>query len=105
MPNRGQVGNLPGGVVVETWAEINGSGIFPLLSGDIPGNLTGFMQTVVDEQEAAVRAAVTGDRNMLVQAMAVSPELQNKDMAEELAEELLQANRDFLPQFFESSHQ
>jgi len=96
----GQISNLPKDVIVETWAEINGSGIFPLMSGDIPGHLTGYMQTVIDEQEASVEAAITGDRSMVVQAMAISPEVQNKDIAEDLADELLEANRELLPQFF-----
>lgn len=99
MPNIGQITNLPKDVVVETWAEINGSGIFPLASGDIPGCLTGYMQTIIDEQETAVKAALTGDRRLVAQAMAISPQVQNKDIAEELANELLEANKELLPQF------
>ena len=50
MPNQGQITNLPKDVIVETWADVNGSGIFPVMSGEIPEYLTGYMQTVIDEQ-------------------------------------------------------
>lgn len=99
MPNRGQVSNLPAGVVVETWAEINGSGIHPLMSGPIPQGLTGMMQAIVDEEEMAVRAAITGDEGLVARALALSPMLHDKESAGELARALLQANRRWLPQF------
>lgn len=99
MPNGGQVTNLPLGTVVETWAEINGSGIHALMSGPIPEGLTGMMQAIVDEQELSVRAALTGDRKLVARAMAVSPQLNDKAAAEALAKELLAANRRWLPQF------
>jgi len=100
MPNQGQVSNLPDDVIVETWVHVNGSGIFPVMSGEIPEYLTGYMQTVIDEQEATVKAAITGDRNLVVRAMHISPELLNKEAAVQLTDELLSAHRDYLPQFF-----
>lgn len=99
MPNKGQISNLPMDVIVETWAEINGSGVFPLASGEIPPSLTGYMLTIIDEQETTVKAAITGDRQLVIRAMAISPQLQNKEVAKELTDELLEANKAFLPQF------
>lgn len=100
MPNRGQVSNLPDDVIVETWVYADGSGIYPVMSGEIPEYLTGYMQAVIDEQEATVKAAITGDRNLVVRGMHVSPQLMNKEAARQLADELLYAHRDYLPQFF-----
>lgn len=100
MPNQGQITNLPDNVIVETWAYANGSGIFPVMSGEMPEYITGYMQTVIDEQEATVKAAITGDRDLVVRAMHISPQLQNKEAAEQLTDELLNAHREYLPQFF-----
>ncbi|HEY8499789.1 MAG TPA: hypothetical protein VIL89_04150 [Clostridia bacterium] len=100
MPNKGQITNLPGDVIVETWVHVNGSGIFPVMSGEIPVYLTGYMQTVIDEQEAAVKAAITGDRNLVVRAMHISPQMLDKEASEQLTDELLNAHREYLPQFF-----
>lgn len=99
MPNQGQITNLPRDVVVETWAEINGSGIFPIMSGDVPPAIIGYMMNIIAEQEITVKAAITGDRNLVVQAMAISPMVQNKDIVEQLTDELLKVHRHFLPQF------
>jgi alpha-galactosidase/6-phospho-beta-glucosidase family protein len=99
MPNQGQITNLPKDVIVETWADVNGSGIFPVMSGEIPEYLTGYMQTVIDEQEATVKAAITGDRNLIARAMHISPQVFNKEIVEDLTDELLEAHRKYLPHF------
>lgn len=99
MPNAGQVSNLPPAVVVETWGMISGSGVFPVVSGPIPAPLTGWMQTIVDEEELAVEAALTGDRRKVVQALTVSPEVHDKDCVEALADKLIAAQKQYLPQF------
>jgi alpha-galactosidase len=100
MPNTGQVSNLPADVVVETWAGIDAQGIHPDDSGPIPNPLLGYMQLIVDEQEMAVEAALTGDRRLLHQALHLSPMVQNKDCIAELGEKLLEGNRRWLGQFF-----
>ncbi|MCJ7544707.1 MAG: hypothetical protein MUP47_09130, partial [Phycisphaerae bacterium] len=100
MPNAGQVSNLPTDVIVETHARIDSRGIHPEPSGPVPAGLVGWMQTIVDEQELAVEAALRGDRERVVAAMTVSPMLANKDAAGELTDKLLKANRQYLPQFF-----
>ncbi len=69
------------------------------IRGGVPTGLHGWMQTIVDEQELTVEAALTGSREVLHQAMTVSPMVQNKDCIEELSEKLLEANRDYLGQF------
>lgn len=100
MPNLGQINNLPKQVIVETLAEINGSGIYPLASGDLKDELIGYMLTIINEQEITVKAALTGRRDLVVKAMAISPMVQDKDCVELLTDELLDANRELLPQFF-----
>jgi alpha-galactosidase len=103
MPNSGQVSNLPRDVVVETHARVDGRGVHPEPSGPVPQPLGGWMQTIVDEQELAVEAALRGDRDKVVQAMIVSPMLADKDAAGELTDKLLAANRQYLPQFFRAA--
>lgn len=97
MPNVGQVSNLPHGPVVETWATISGSGITPLQSGPVPEHLTGMMNLIVDEQETAVEAALTGSRDLVARAIALSPMMRDKDRSRELADRLVEANREWLP--------
>jgi Holliday junction DNA helicase RuvA len=48
-------------------------------------------------------AIITGDRRLVVRAMHISPEVANKETVEELTDELLQAHRKTLPQFFKTA--
>ncbi|MFA6135645.1 MAG: hypothetical protein WC869_16675 [Phycisphaerae bacterium] len=100
MPNTGQITNLPTEAIVETHAMITGGGVHPVQSGPVPTPVLGWMQTIVEEEELAVEAALRGDRDRVVQAMTVSPMLADKDRAGELTDALLKANREYLPQFF-----
>lgn len=98
-PNEGQVTNLPEGVAVETWAMVDRLGVHPVQSGPIPMPLLGLMMSVVAEMETAVEAAVTGDIKKVEQALFASPMLYRKDQAAELARQLVEAHRAYLPQF------
>lgn len=100
MPNEGQITNLPKEVAVETWAMISGSGIQPIMSGDVPTVVSGSMLSIVNEQELTVDAALLGDRDLVYKAMHVSPQVQNKDIVEQMTDELLETNKEYLPQFF-----
>lgn len=99
MPNIGQIDNLPRDVVVETWTTASLSGIHPVASGSMPLPLKGFMEQIIVEQELSVEAALTGDVKIFAQALFNSPQLHKKDKAAKLADELLAANKEFLPQF------
>lgn len=99
MPNQGQVSNLPPGTPVETWASVDGAGIHPMVSGPVPMELLGLVQGVVSEIELSVEAAIEGDRDKVARAMFISPMLQNKDLAAELAKRLIEAHAGYLPQF------
>ena len=61
--------------------------------------LAGLLQMIVAEEELAVEAALRGDRKMVAQAMHISPLLHDKDRATELADALICANHEWLPQF------
>jgi alpha-galactosidase/6-phospho-beta-glucosidase family protein len=95
----GQITNLPRQAVVETWGHVTWDRVTPAVAGDVPAPVTGMVQTIVQEEELAVEAALTGDRDKVVQAMHASPLLVNKDAAVELADALLEANARWLPQF------
>lgn len=99
LPNRGQISNLPRGAVVETWGIAGRGGAEPVYAGDVPAPVRGLVQTIVDEEELAVEAALTGDRNKVVQAIQLSPAMPEKDRAADLADELLEATAQWLPQF------
>ena len=102
MPNRGQIANLPMDIAVETLATISPDGIVPKPSGRLPGAVASLCRLHADVHELTVQAALSGDRAQLVEALGLDPLSGGADFTEipALAEELLNANREWLPRFF-----
>jgi len=99
VPNKGQISNLPLGPVVETWGELSSNSVTPVQSGDVPESVKDVVQGIVAEEELAVEAGLTGDRDKVVQAMQASSFLVDKGRAGELTDALIKANLKWLPQF------
>jgi alpha-galactosidase len=72
LPNTGQVVGIPEGAVVECMGVIDASGV---RARDVasPGPLTEHLRRVVTAQELTVEAALTGDREKVLQAMLADP--------------------------------
>ncbi len=103
MPNEGQIENLPEGVVVETLATIGADGMTPKPSGALPGSVGSLCRLHADVHELTVKAALQGDRSLLIEALSLDPLSGGADFSElsDLADELLVANRHWLPRFFD----
>jgi len=99
LPNEGQISNLPRDVVVETFAMTTWNRAMPVQSGAVPHPIAAMVQSIVEEEELAIEAALTGDRKIVEKALYCSPLVANKDCVSELAEALIQANLKWLPQF------
>ena len=105
LPNTGQITNLPGEVVVETLARLSHEGVTPLPAGDLPGAVGSLCRLHADVQEVTVRAALEGSRDLFVEALSLDPGSGTADFSElgRMADDLLQANRPWLPRFFGES--
>jgi alpha-galactosidase len=101
LPNRGQIANLPRDAVVETMGVVGRNSVEPLAIGDLPTGVASIVRRLVDVQELTVEAGLTGDRALALQAMRLDPLVTNWEAAEKMLDELLAANRDWLPQFFD----
>ena len=103
LPNVGQIGNLPHGAVVETFGVIDSTGTHAITHGDVPAEVQHLLEHHVHQQEMTIEAALTGSRQLALQVLLNDP-LSNRltiRSASQLLEELLEANRAYLPQFFE----
>ncbi len=99
MINTGQINNLPRTIFVETPAVVDGSGIYPVSMGDLPGPLAAFCRRDIDQTELIVEAAVHGDRNLVLQAALLDPVAESVSQAEAMVDEMLRLNAPYLPQF------
>jgi 6-phospho-beta-glucosidase len=97
--NRGAVDSLPGEAVLELPCMVNASGIFPLKQPEIPRAVWGLIAAVKNYEQLVVEAAVTGSRETAVQALLAHPLVGEWELARTLFDEMLEANREYLPQF------
>jgi len=98
--NAGCILDLPDQAVVEVPAQVNADGAHPLPVGELPLEVRGLVQAVKAYEELTVRAATEGDRRAALLALTNHPLVPSFSVAKALLEALLQAHRQYLPQFF-----
>ncbi len=101
LPNTGQASNLPQAAVLEATTLVNGSGFHPLSFGELPPGITAILQRVIGVQELTVEAALKGERRLVIQALLADGDVRTRKDAEALADALLDAQREWLPHFFD----
>jgi alpha-galactosidase len=99
LPNRGQVPNLPAEAVIESPALALAPGLRPIQLPPLPPFIAGTLASRFEWVETVVEAALRGSRRHFVQALLLDGAVSGLDQAERLADELLAAQRDYLPQF------
>lgn len=100
-PNEGQIENLPAGSVVETKGHIRFNQIVPEYIGSLPEQLLSIIQPHIVRQELVLRASMEGSRSLFKAALVSDPNIKELEGIDELIELLLEANKDYLPQFFD----
>jgi len=99
LPNAGQVRDLPLGAVVETYGALNGSGASGIVFGELPPAVAALVHPHVFNQEAIVQAGLTGDKELAFRAFSNDPLVGRGPDARKMFEEMLEAQREYLPQF------
>jgi alpha-galactosidase len=99
VPNTGQIDNLPRQAIVETLAEVGATGVNPIGVGALPGGVLNTVHPHAVNQELLVDAALTGDRQLALQALLGDPLVRDYRAAPKLLDDLLEAHAELLPQF------
>jgi alpha-galactosidase len=102
VPNWGLVENLPAGCCVEVPCLVDGNGIQPTAVGALPTQLAALNRTLINVQELAVEAALTGDVEVVYHAVMLDPltgAVCTLSQIREMVDELLVAQAQWLPQF------
>ena len=100
LPNVGQVDNLPRGAVIETQATYERDSVHSLTYGSLRTVLVSSLVQHCLAQELTVEAAIKGDRQLVIEAMLTQPHIHDFAVVPKMVDDLLQANRKYLPQFF-----
>jgi alpha-galactosidase len=102
VPNTGLITNLPAACIVEVPCLVDGCGIQPTFVGALPPQLAALNRTNINVQELIVEAALTGDRDLVHQAVAVDPltaAVCTLPEVRRMVDEMLAAEAAWLPQF------
>jgi 6-phospho-beta-glucosidase len=98
-PNRGAITNLPQDAIVEGPCIVDRRGLTPIAMGDLPKAFLGVSLHILNWQQLTVDAALTGDKNLLYQAILTSPYVHDMKAAKKTMDELLKAHAPYMPQF------
>lgn len=97
--NRGLVDGLPGDSALEVPGVATARGLRPVLVPDLSGPLTAILARRLASVYLSVEAAMTGSRELVVEAMLSDGAVTDPERAAKLTDELIEAQRQYLPQF------
>jgi 6-phospho-beta-glucosidase len=101
--NDGAVKEWPADWVLELPALVDADGIHPLPSAPLPATCFGLISQVKMYELLTVEAAVHGDKNSMYQALLTHPLGPSADKVEAVMEDMLETNKQWLPQFFDGA--
>src|SRR5699024_7477801 len=99
--NRGAIRSIPFDSAIEASCVITKDGPVPLAVGDILVATRGLVQQIKSFERVAAEAAVTGYYNQAVLALAINPLTPSDVVAKQIVDEMMEAHKEYLPQFFE----
>lgn len=98
--NGSSIPDFPEDVSVEVPCVVGAHGVTPLVMGHFPESIRSLAIRAKAWESAVVKAAVSGSRRDAVLAMLQNPLVPDYPTAVKLVDEMLEANRQYLPQFF-----
>ncbi|WP_134703006.1 6-phospho-beta-glucosidase [Ammoniphilus sp. YIM 78166] len=98
--NNGVITCLPDDVSIEVNCIIDSNGAHPVaIQTPLPPQIRGLLQVVKAYEELTVTAAAKGDYHAALQALSIHPLVGSANMAKKLLDDILEENREYLPQF------
>jgi 6-phospho-beta-glucosidase len=97
--NNGAITGISPDSIVEISCVITKDGPQPLTMGELPIEINGLVQQIKSFERVVIDAAVTGDYNKALFAMTMNPLVSSDRIAKILLDEMLEAHKDYLPQF------
>jgi len=97
--NNGAIASIPNDSAIEISCVITKEGPRPVGIGDLPVPVRGLVQQIKSFERVSIDAAVSGDYHKALLAMTINPLVHSDTVAKEILDEMLEANKPFLPQF------
>lgn len=98
--NNGAIADLPMDSAVEVACRIIANGPQPIATGALKLPISGYVQMMKTFERLVIEAAIKGDRDLAVTALNMNPLCPSDEIANTVIDKLLEAHKDYLPQFF-----
>ena len=98
--NNGAIADLPLDSAVEIACRITSDGPQPIATGELKLPISGYVHMMKTFERMVIEAAVRGDRDLAVAALNLNPLCPSDEIANKVVDELLEAHKEYLPQFF-----
>lgn len=89
IPNEGRIPNLPDDALVEIYGTFGRDGVDVPVIGDLPRGPWGITCQIIDEQELALEAAMTGNFKTVVKSIACDPAVMSLNDAIDIAHDFM----------------
>ncbi|WP_066066716.1 6-phospho-beta-glucosidase [Neobacillus soli] len=97
--NNGAIASIPFDSAVEISCIITKDGPKPIAIEDLPIQVRGLVQQIKSFERAAIDASVSGDYGTALLAMTINPLVPSDTKAKVILDEMLEAHKEYLPQF------
>ncbi|PGY05737.1 6-phospho-beta-glucosidase [Bacillus cereus] len=98
--NKGAINEVDYDSAVEVSCIVTKNGPVPLTMGKLPIQIQGLIQQIKSFERVGAEAAVTGSYDKALLALTINPLIPSDDLAEAILQKLLEAHKEYLPQFF-----
>ena len=98
--NNGAIADLPLDSAVEIACRITSDGPQPIATGELKLPISGYVHMMKTFERMVIEAAVSGDRDLAVAALNLNPLCPSDEITNKVVDELLEAHKEYLPQFF-----
>lgn len=99
IPNKGYISNLPDGAIVEVPGVVDVEGVKGIHVGKLPEPIAELCRRQITINDLLIEAFTTGSRDLVYQMFAIDPMINDLHIARLLADDLIAANKDYLPAF------
>ena len=97
--NNGSIPNLPLDSIVETSCIVNSNSVIPIAHKPLPLAVEGVVRCSHAFAKLTVDAALTGDKNLVMQAAMAGTVHRDLDIIEKIIEKMFEVHKQWLPQF------
>ncbi|MHA2009564.1 MAG: family 4 glycosyl hydrolase [Promethearchaeota archaeon] len=99
IPNDGIISNLPQDLILECSASVNKDGIHGEKIGQLPRNIAAVLRIEATIQDLCVEAALSRSKDLAIACLAIDPNVGSFKIAENIYSEMIDVQKDHLPEF------